>query len=88
LKNSQLNGFRFRCQHPIGSFIVDFYCPQNRLVIEVDGEIHDRQADYDAARTEQLNRFGYRVIRFRNQEIMTNLDSILQQILDASCQGS
>ncbi|MGV0027791.1 endonuclease domain-containing protein [Phormidesmis priestleyi] len=88
LKDRQLNGFKFRCQHPVGLFIVDFYCPQSRLVIELDGEIHDRQAGYDAARTEQLDRFGYRVIRFRNQEVMTNLDSVLQQILEASCKGS
>lgn len=85
LKNRQINGLKFRSQHPVGSFIVDFYCPQCRLVVKLDGEIHDQQTDYDAARTAQLNRFGYRVVRFRNQEVMTDLNSVLQQILDASC---
>jgi very-short-patch-repair endonuclease len=82
LKNCQLNGFKFRCQHPVGPFIVDFYCPQCRLVVELDGEIHDQQVDYDTARTKQLNRFGYRVVRFHNQAVMTNLDGVLQQILE------
>jgi very-short-patch-repair endonuclease len=85
LKNRQLNGLRFRCQHPVGSFIVDFYCPQCRLVIELDGEIHDQQVDYDTARTDQLKQFGYQVVRFRNQEVITNLDTVLCQILNASC---
>ncbi|MGH2414934.1 MAG: endonuclease domain-containing protein, partial [Microcystaceae cyanobacterium] len=74
-------------QHPVGAFIVDFYCPECRLVIELDGSIHNQRFDYDAARTEQLNQFGYRVVRFRNEEVMTNLDDVLRQILDASCQS-
>jgi very-short-patch-repair endonuclease len=80
LKKRQLKGWKFRCQHPIDSFIADFYCPQHRLIVELDGEIHDQQAEYDEARTEQLNHLGCRVIRFRNQEVMTNLESVLQQI--------
>ncbi|MBD1823524.1 endonuclease domain-containing protein [Cyanobacteria bacterium FACHB-DQ100] len=81
LNKRQLNGLKFRCQHPVKSFIVDFYCPQHRLVIELDGEIHDRQVEYDAARTEKLNQLGYRVIRFRNQEVMSNLSRVLQNII-------
>ncbi|MBW4657338.1 MAG: endonuclease domain-containing protein [Drouetiella hepatica Uher 2000/2452] len=84
LKNRQLNGLRFRCQHPVGSFIVDFYCPQCRLVIELDGEIHQQQLEYDIDRTQQLSHFGYRVIRFTNQEVITDLDRVLKQILKAS----
>jgi very-short-patch-repair endonuclease len=84
LKNRQLNGLKFRHQHPIGLFIVDFYCPQCRLIIELDGEIHDRQVDYDAVRTEQLNHFGYRVLRFRNQAVIKDLNDVLQKILNAS----
>jgi very-short-patch-repair endonuclease len=84
LKNRQLNGLKFRCQHPVGSFIVDFYCPQCRLVIELDGEIHQQQLEYDIARTKQLNNFGYRVIRFDNREVMTDLNHVLKQILEAS----
>ncbi|MBE9012174.1 endonuclease domain-containing protein [Pseudanabaenaceae cyanobacterium LEGE 13415] len=80
LKKRQLKGWKFRIQPPIESFIVDFYCPEYRLVIELDGGIHDRQVEYDAARTEKLNQLGYRVIRFRNREVMTNLSRVLQQI--------
>ncbi|HEY9626260.1 MAG TPA: DUF559 domain-containing protein [Coleofasciculaceae cyanobacterium] len=84
LKNRQLNGLKFRCQHPVGSFIVDFYCPQCRLVIELDGEIHQQQLEYDIARTKQLSNFGYQIIRFSNQEVITNLNLVLNQILEAS----
>jgi very-short-patch-repair endonuclease len=73
LKNRQLNGLKFRLQHPVESFVVDFYCPQHRLVIEVDGAVHDQQLGYDIARTERLNQLGYRV--------MSNLDYVLQQIV-------
>jgi very-short-patch-repair endonuclease len=83
LNKRQLNGMKFRCQHPVGPFIVDFYCPEHRLVIELDGSIHDQQTEQDAARTAQLNQFGYRVIRFRNETVLTNLDQVLHQILEA-----
>jgi very-short-patch-repair endonuclease len=83
LKNRQLNGWKFRCQHPIESFIVDFYCPQHRLVIELDGGIHNQQVEYDLARTERLNQLGYRVIRFRNREVMSTLNQVLKQIVTA-----
>ncbi|MEP0912833.1 endonuclease domain-containing protein [Leptolyngbya sp. GB1-A1] len=83
LKNRQLNELKFRCQHPVESFIVDFYCPQHRLIIELDGSIQNQQVEYDAARTERLNQSGYQVIRFRNQAVMTNLSHVLQQIVNA-----
>ena len=83
IRKRQLNGLKFRCQHPIESFIVDFYCPQHKLIIELDGSIHDQQIEYDAARTEQLNQLGYRVVRFRNQAVMTQLDDVLRQIFEA-----
>jgi very-short-patch-repair endonuclease len=85
LNKRQLNGLKFRCQHPVGPFIVDFYCPEHRLVIELDGSIHDQQAEQDTARTAQLNQFGYRVIRFRNETVRTNLEHVLHQILEATC---
>jgi very-short-patch-repair endonuclease len=83
LRNRQLNGLKFRCQHPIESFVVDFYCPQHRLVIEVDGSVHDQQIEYDTARSESLHLLGYRVIRFRNREVISNLSQVLQQIVAA-----
>jgi very-short-patch-repair endonuclease len=81
LRNRQLRGLRFRCQHAVETFIVDFYCPEHRWVIEVDGEIHDTQKDYDAARTEKLSQRGYRVIRFSNQQVLTDLSGVLETIL-------
>ncbi|MGF1602071.1 MAG: endonuclease domain-containing protein [Thermosynechococcaceae cyanobacterium] len=87
LRKRQLGGLKFLCQHPIEAFIVDFHCPQCRLAIELDGGVHDQQIEYDLARTERLHRLGYRVVRFRNQEVMTNLEDVLLQILEASHQG-
>ncbi|WP_299407498.1 endonuclease domain-containing protein [Acaryochloris sp. IP29b_bin.148] len=87
LQKRQLSGLKFRCQHPISSFIVDFYCPQCRLVIELDGDIHNQQVEYDEARTEQLNQLGYRVIRFHNSDVMHHLEHVLQQIRHASEQS-
>lgn len=80
LRNRQLGGLRFRCQHSIGRFIVDFYCPSCRLIVEVDGEIHLQQQDYDLVRTEHLQRYGYKVIRFSNEAAETNLEEILETI--------
>ena len=81
IRNRQLNGWRFRCQHPVGRFIVDFYCPAYKLAIEIDGDIHLERVEYDAARTEQLEDYGYRVIRFNNDEVLTNLDRVLIAIV-------
>jgi very-short-patch-repair endonuclease len=80
LRNRQLGGLRWRCQHPVGRFIVDFYCPAHRLVVEVDGEIHQQQQDYDCARTEHLQEYGYTVIRFSNEAVEHNLEAVLEAI--------
>ncbi|MBE9114989.1 endonuclease domain-containing protein [Lusitaniella coriacea LEGE 07157] len=80
LRSKKLNGLRFRRQHPVGRFILDFYCPSCKLAIELDGAIHQRQAEYDAARTQQLEQFGYRVIRFRNEQVMEDLPGVLAEI--------
>lgn len=80
LRNKQLAGLRFRCQHPVGSFILDFYCPAYKLVVEVDGEIHDHQIEYDAARSAQLAEYGYRVLRFRNEQVINDLPQVLAAI--------
>jgi very-short-patch-repair endonuclease len=82
LKNRQLGNLRWRCQHPIGRFIVDFYCPSRRLVVEVDGGIHQQQQDYDAARTEHLQEYGYTIIRFSNEAVESNLEAVLTTIYD------
>jgi len=80
LKGRQVTGLKSRCQHPVGPFILDFYCPARKLVVEVDGGVHDSQAEYDEARTQQLNDYGYQVLRFRNDEVLNNLDSVLERV--------
>jgi very-short-patch-repair endonuclease len=85
LRNAQLGGFKFRRQHPIDRFIADFYCAACRLVIEIDGDSHAGQAEYDAARTAWLNERGYRMIRFANRDVERNLEAVLETVL-AECQ--
>jgi very-short-patch-repair endonuclease len=80
LQNRQLGGLRFRCQHPLRAFIADFYCPACKLVIELDGDIHNNQQEYDAERTKKLNQLGYRVLRFPNETVLTDLETVLKQI--------
>ena len=80
LRNKQLEGLRFRRQHPVGNFILDFYCPACKLVVEIDGKIHDRQIDYDNARTTKLAEHGYKVLRFSNEQVINNLSDVLAEI--------
>jgi len=82
LRNKQLGGFKFRRQHPIDRFIVDFYCAACRLVIEIDGDSHAEQVEYDLARTAWLNEQGYRVIRFNNRDVQHHIEAVLEAILD------
>ncbi len=79
LKEKNLE-YKFRRQHLIDNFIVDFVCLSKKLVIEVDGAIHDHQKEEDQARTEVLEELGYKVIRFRNEEVLGNLESVLSKI--------
>ena len=84
LRGKGLTGLKFRRQHVVGSFIADFYCASARLVVEVDGGIHDLQVDDDAARTRQLADYGYRIIRFRNDQVLNALEDVLTQIVAAA----
>jgi very-short-patch-repair endonuclease len=80
LRNKQLNGLRFRSQHPVGRFILDFYCASCKLAVEVDGSFHDDREDYDLERTQVLKSYGYFVLRFTNDEVLGDLDSVLEKI--------
>jgi very-short-patch-repair endonuclease len=73
-------GVRFNRQFPIGPFIVDFVSRGHKLVIEVDGETHVGRESQDAARTRFIAAQGYKVIRFTNHEIMSNLEGVVKQI--------
>jgi very-short-patch-repair endonuclease len=81
LRADRLGGLRFRRQHPLGPFVVDFYCAAHRLVVEVDGDVHLDQTEYDAARSLRLQEYGYRVLRFMNDEVITSLPLVLDRIL-------
>jgi very-short-patch-repair endonuclease len=80
LKGKQICGLRFRRQHPISFFIVDFYCHEARLVIEVDGEIHVDKIDYDDGRSAEMEKFGIKVIRFTNFEVENNIGKVIKRI--------
>jgi very-short-patch-repair endonuclease len=84
LKNSQ-TGFKFRRQHSIGGYIVDFYCPLKRLVIEIDGSQHFKKEnmEYDKIRTEFFDGLDIQVIRFTNSEINNSTERVLRKILEA-----
>src|ERR1041385_2970629 len=79
LRNRQLEGVKFRRQHPVGRFILDFYASQHHLAIELDGRHHDNQTAQDADRTHHLESHGYSVLRFNNEEILINLPGVLNQ---------
>ena len=80
LRAKRLNGLKFRRQHPIGKYIADFCCISIRLVVEVDGGIHDSSRDHDAARDAFLELYGYRVLRLQNADIIRDLPAVLARI--------
>lgn len=85
LRRKQLDGFRFRKQHPLQQFVLDFYCPEARLAVELDGGQHNTPAGTaaDSERTAILEQHGIEVIRFWNNEVFTNLEGVLQTIYEA-----
>jgi very-short-patch-repair endonuclease len=80
LRANKLDGLRFRRQHPVGQFVLDFCCPALRLVVEVDGGVHEHQAEQDANRDEWLRAYGYTTLRVRNEEVTSDLTSVLSRI--------
>ena len=82
LQRGQLAERKFRRQHSIGRYIVDFYCPGEKLIVELDGAAHDHDAAWrrDEQRTQYFSSVGLRVLRFENRNVMENLDGVLVQI--------
>ena len=80
IRNHQINHTHFRRQHPIGDYIVDFCAPARKLIIEIDGGYHAGQFDYDAERTAIFESKGYCVLRFRNAEVLENIEQVIQEI--------
>jgi very-short-patch-repair endonuclease len=82
LRANRFSSSRFRRQQVIDGFIVDFYCHESGLVVEVDGEAHDAQKEYDAGREKVLSERNLRVLRFKNREIRENLGEVLSKIAE------
>ena len=86
LRSRKLNGLKFRRQHPLDKFIVDFYCNERKLVIELDGSVHDKKInkEYDDARTAMLAGLNIIVLRFKNEDVTNNLKEVIRKISDAA----
>ncbi|MHA6246327.1 endonuclease domain-containing protein [Pontibacter sp. CAU 1760] len=84
LRKHKASGRKFRRQHSIGSYIVDFYCASEKLVIEVDGSVHDtpEAIENDEIRDKTLEHLGYKVLRIRNSEVFEQPKSVIQRIID------
>jgi very-short-patch-repair endonuclease len=80
LRDRQLDGIKFRRQHPLGPYVLDFFSEAHQLVVEVDGGQHADESNRDAARTAWLNAHGCRVLRFWNNEVLSNLPGVLAEI--------
>jgi very-short-patch-repair endonuclease len=81
LRHRRLDGYKFRRQVWIGSYIVDFVCVEQQLIVEIDGGQHATAVAYDAHRTAQLENRGYRVVRFWNNDVLGNTEGVLQSLL-------
>ncbi len=86
LRDRRLAGLKFRRQHPFQQFILDAFCVEHQLEVEVDGEVHDdpAQAAHDAERTGFLQARGIRVLRFKNEGIESNFEDVLRRIVEAT----
>ena len=83
LKGRLLEGYKFRRQHSIDEFVLDFYCPQAELAIEIDGDSHygEDNEDYDVLRQKKIESHGIKIIRFTNNEVYDSLEGIVDHIL-------
>jgi very-short-patch-repair endonuclease len=82
LRGRQFAGCKFRRQFPVRGYIADFCCPERKLIIELDGEQHLEQQEYDVDRTLELEAHGYSVMRFWNNELVENMDGVMEAIFE------
>ncbi len=80
LKGKKVDGFKFRNQHPIHRYILDFFCYEKQLAIEVDGDIHKNRTDYDEYRDEYLKSAGIETLRITNEDVINNIDVVVEKI--------
>jgi adenine-specific DNA-methyltransferase len=83
VRNRNLARLNFRRQHPIGPYIVDFFCQEHQLAIELDGDSHIERAEYDARRQRYIEHLGIRVLRIGNDDVLEDLEAVCRAILDA-----
>ena len=76
---------KYRRQVPLGMFIADFCCMKHRLIIEIDGGIHERTKEYDSERDDLLNRAGFRILRFSNNDVLKDIESVIEKICHTCC---
>jgi len=86
LKKRQLCGMHFRRQHPYGIYIIDFFCDKANLAVEVDGDIHLFTSKYDGEKTRYLEAAGLKVLRIKNEEVETEIDNVIEKIIN--CLGA
>ena len=84
LRAHRLSGLKFRRQQPIGAYVVDFLCPDKKLIVELDGGQHQERVAYDEVRDAWLKSEGYTVLRYWNNEVMGNLEGVLEDIVRAA----
>ena len=82
LQNKRFADLKFTRQKPLDEYIADFYCAELMLVIEIDGDSHTEQAEYDEQRTARLNQLGIEVIRYTNREVLNNLEGVYSDLLE------
>jgi len=83
IRNRQLGGYKFRRQYGVGKYVVDFYCPELKLALEIDGDSHFEKgaAEYDRKRQQYIESFGIRFLRFTNLDIYESMDGVAEVIL-------
>ncbi len=84
VRRKAINGCKFRRQQIIDGFIVDFYCHERSLIVEIDGDIHAEHVEEDRVRQEHLENRGFHVLRFQNVDVLSNTDTVLETIFEAT----
>jgi len=80
VRNKKLSGLKFKRQYPIGRYVADFFCYEKKLIIEIDGSIHESREEYDKNRDEYLTASGYEILRIKNDEIIDSIETVIEKI--------
>lgn len=80
LRLKQVEGYKFRRQHPVGGYVVDFVCLERKIIVEIDGGQHTEHLAYDSRRSGELRSRGFRIVRFWNHEVLNDIDAVLEVI--------